>query len=139
MFSKKLFLAFGLVVLAFVFSACTSKPATNSQVTQNQAPVTFGEEAKAEVTIVFGDSGVVLSTSTVKSGGKITWTNNTQANVEVGSDPHPQHTTNQEITGGNFVIDLAPGASSTVTITKTGTFGFHDHEKPSVEGMVAVQ
>ena len=96
-------------------------------------------EAGDEATITFSDSGVSPSEVTVKSGGTITWVNNSSAKVQIGSAKHPTHTENPELTGGQFVTELEPGASASVTVTKTGTWGYHDHLKTSVFGKVIVE
>ncbi len=137
---NKLVLALGLLSVALVFSACGfNKPTVNSQNTQEQTTATTTADTSESVTIAFTDSGFDPISTAVKSGGEITWTNNSKSTVEIGSNPHPGHTDNQDITGNKFVIELAPGESSTVTVTKSGTFGFHDHLKPSFKGTVIVK
>lgn len=93
-----------------------------------------GEEA----TVTFSDSGVTAQV-TVKSGGSVKWVNSSSAKVQVASDPHPTHTTNPEITTGDFVMEIAPGGSTSVTVTKAGTWGFHNHLKPAVRGKIVVE
>ena len=46
---------------------------------------------------------------------------------------------NKELTNGEFVAELVPGASATVTLTKTGTWGYHDHLRPSTIGSVVIE
>ena len=76
---------------------------------------------------------------TIKSGESLTWVNNSSKSVQVGSANHPTHTLNRELTSGEFVTELAPGASATVTLTKKGTWGYHNHLDPSVTGKVVVE
>ena len=85
------------------------------------------------------DKGFEPENLTVKTGQVITWTNKTSKKVQIASDPHPTHTANSELTNGEFVTELAPGASANVTLTKVGAWGFHDHLNPSMKGKVTVQ
>lgn len=127
---------------AFVLSACnlykTSSTGSQTGTTQTQQQQQATPAASA-ATITFSDTGVSPATVTIKSGESLTWTNNGTKTVQVGSANHPTHTLNQELTSGQFVTDLAPGASATVTLTKVGTWGYHDHLDPSVKGKVVVQ
>ena len=129
----------GLIgVSALLLSAC-SLYGTNRGNSGNSAPQSSsGGQAQEAAAITFGDSGVTSQT-TVTSGGKIKWVNNSSKKVSVASDPHPVHSANSEITNGQFVIELAPGASAEVTVTKKGTWGFHDHLNPTTKGTVVVQ
>ena len=137
-------LVLGLIgVSALALSACNKTSSTGGTVTntsqENSTPASNDTESGEEVTITFSDSGVTPAQAEVKSGGTINWVNNSSKVVEVGSDPHPTHTVNTEISAGEFVIDLAPGASSKAKVIMSGTFGYHDHLKPSVRGKVVVK
>lgn len=146
----KKFTALGLVgTSALILSACSLPFGSQSQnesstasspSSQNTQSTSSGNTEPAEgTTVTFKDGVVTPATVTVKSGGSITWVNNGTSAIKVGSDPHPTHTANQELTGGEFVIDLPVGESATVTVAKVGTWGFHDHIKPTVKGSVTVQ
>lgn len=129
---------------ALVLSACDKVGnygggATGGSQNKEQQSASTNTESGEEVIITFTDDGFSPAQVTVKSGGAIKWVNNSSAKVQAASDPHPTHTTNPEITDGDFVIELAPGASSSVKITKSGTWGFHDHLKPAVRGKIVVQ
>ena len=89
--------------------------------------------------VVYTDSGFNPPSITVKSGENITWINNSSSTVQIGSDNHPTHTINQQITGDQLVIELAPGESSKVQLTKIGTWGYHDHLKSSMIGTLIVE
>lgn len=90
------------------------------------------------VTIRATDSGFNPTQAWVKSGGQITWVNNTSKKIAIGSDSHPTHTLNQEISGGKFVLELDPEKTKTVTVTKDGIWGYHDHLNSSVKGTVII-
>lgn len=129
---------------AFALSGCDlysksqDKNAGAANLLQQQQTTT-GSQAAERTTITFSDSGITPAQVTVKSGSFLTFQNNSTKKVSVGSDPHPTHTQNPEITGGEFVLDLEPGATSGVTMTKVGSWGFHDHLNPAVRGKVIVE
>ena len=137
---NKLALVGAVMASAFLLAACNKYGSSTSSTTTNQ-PAAQGTQSQDAITITITvtDNGFSPAESTVKSGGKVTWTNNSSKSVQVASDPHPTHTANPELTNGQSVAELAPGASVTVTLTKTGTWGFHDHLNPGVRGKVTVQ
>src|SRR3989344_3689955 len=135
-----------VAVLGLVLSACSLyKTSSNTDQigagdnTQQQSQAQTQQQEKVVATVTFSDSGVSPATVTIKSGEAITWTNSGSGAVQVASDPHPTHTDNKELSNGQSALQLAPGASSTVTLTKTGNWGYHDHLNPSVKGKVSVQ
>lgn len=144
MFLKK-FAVLGLIFAsAFALGGCDlysksqDKNADAANSTQQQQTTTGGQAAE-ETIITFSDTGITPAQVTVKSGSLLTFQNNSTKKVSVGSDPHPTHTQNPEITGGEFILDLEPGATSSVTMTKVGSWGFHDHLNPAVRGKVVVE
>jgi quinohemoprotein ethanol dehydrogenase len=64
----------------------------------------------------------------VKSGGKITWTND-------GKEPHDATAEDGSWTTG----EVAPGASATVTFDKPGTYTYLDKRHPWMFGQVTVE
>jgi len=142
---KKIAVIGFVIASSIAISACG--PSTTTQGTsqqnssvQEQSNSSQNVQAAEEVTITFSDEGVSPSPVKVKAGGSIKWVNNSSAKIQIGSDPHPTHTTNAQITGSQFVIELAPGQSSdSVKVTKTGTWGYHDHLNPVVRGKVVVE
>lgn len=128
---------------ALILSACNLYKTSSSgnqtgtaQTTQEQQPA---QTTASAATITFSNNGVSPATVTVKSGESVTWTNNSSKKVQVGSDNHPTHTLNQELTNGQFTVELAPGASTSETLTKKGSWGYHDHLSPSINGKVVVE
>lgn len=127
-----------------ILSACYHSKSTSSNQTQSGGKQQTGSHvtsgvAEGAVVITLTDGGFTPAQISVKSGGKVAYTNNSGAKIQIGSDPHPVHTANPELTGGDFVMEIAPGASATVALTKTGTWGYHDHLNPGIRGKVVVE
>ncbi len=145
----------GIVVIVivalgwFFFSTNQTKTEETAATTQNEVPTatssadTSSENTESQAsgsgsTITYTDSGFSPASLTVKSGESITWVNDSSSSVQVGSAIHPTHTVNQEITNNQFYVELAPGESAKVQLTKTGEWGYHDHLRPSMTGTITV-
>lgn len=139
---KKLTTIGAVASCAVLLSAC-SLYGNNAQPVDDQtgsnSQTAQGEFPKGTITISFSDSGVTPLATTVKSGENVIWLNESSKTIQVASNSHPTHTENRELTNGESVISVESGASATVTLTKTGTWGFHDHLNPKMEGSVVVQ
>lgn len=92
-------------------------------------------ETKAAATITYDGSSFSPINVTVKSGDKVTVTNNSNKQLEFASDPHPVHTDDTDLNAG----DEDPGKSKTFTVTKKGTFGFHNHYNAAQRGKIIVE
>lgn len=141
---KKISIVCSVLALVFTLSACNKLKGNSGSEGANQPKVVQDAQqavdAATQGTVVtFKDGAFSPSPVTVKSGEKLTWKNESDKNIQVASAPHPLHTTNPELTNGEFVIELAPGQSETVTLTTKGTFGYHDHLNASVFGQVVVE
>lgn len=112
----------------------TNQPATASPQTTTGEEQTTETETPSLATITFSSSGFSPSSVTIKSGGTITWVNDSNGTVEIGSAPHPTHTDNQEVSVGEYVLTLKAGEQKTVTLNRTGTFGYHKHNNFSGQG-----
>jgi plastocyanin len=91
--------------------------------------------AATQATITFNGSGFSPSTVTVASGAKITVVNSSTQTIDFASNPHPLHTDNPELNIGT----IAPGGSKTFTVTRVGTWGYHDHLNAIYGGTIIVQ
>lgn len=111
----------------------TTSPSTSS------AQQSSDQQGQTAVDITFDGNGFSPSSATVKSGGQLTWINNSSVDIEIGANPHPLHTGSREVSGGEFVLKLAPGEKKTIALTKTGTFGYHNHKSSSQGGSVTVE
>lgn len=139
---KKLLFPLTIAVIALTLSACKYGGQSQSgvQTGSTKQEMTSQEVLPAPdgVTVTYTNSGFEPASVTVSAGSTVTWKNSSSGSLQVGSDDHPTHKLNQEITSGAFTLNLAPGESKTVTVTKTGSWGYHDHLKPTVTGTIVV-
>jgi plastocyanin len=87
------------------------------------------------VEIKYTSSGFSPKTVTIKAGGTLKITNESGGSMQFNSDPHPSHT---NLPGLN-VGSIGAGSSAQVTLTKKGTFGAHNHLKPSDKVTIVVE
>jgi plastocyanin len=139
MISSRKLLALGAIVSAgLVLSACSKNGATPGSSSGSQSLTSQSAQVGA-ATITATGSGFEPAKVTVKSGEAITWVNKSAQTVSIGSDNHPTHTLDPDLTGGQFIIELAPGESKTVPVNVKGTHGYHNHLQPSQKGTVVIE
>ena len=115
------------------YKAPVASTSPSSSASSSASPVSSTSDAS---TITFSDSGFSPSTITVKSGSTVTVKNSSAStSLDFDSDPHPVHTDNPELNIGS----IAPGSSKSFTVTKTGSWGYHNHLNPSQRGTLVVQ
>lgn len=119
-----------------------SKPATTtttetsaSATTTETSTSTTPDAATSETVITYSNSGYSPATITVKNGTTVTIKNTSGHTMQFDSDPHPAHTTNEELN----VEKVGAGESQTFVVKRTGTFGYHNHLNPSETGTIIVQ
>jgi len=131
--SKKIVIGIIVLVLlgggAYLFlrQSDTHTNTTNVTNTQNDKP--------AAATITYSDSGYSPASVTVKSGEAVEIKNTSSHAMQFDSDPHPIHTNDPELNVGS----VNPGESMKFTVSKTGTFGYHNHLNPSDKGTIIVK
>lgn len=111
-----------------------SQPATSTASSQSQNP-TPATNQSASNAITFDGSQFSPATLTVKAGTTLTIKNTSSADLQMDSNPHPIHTDDTDLNVGL----VSAGQSKTFTVTKTGTFGFHNHLDPNVQGQITIQ
>jgi len=90
--------------------------------------------APVEVTLN-ADGSFTPSSVTVSVGRAVRFTNQSGAKGRVASNPHPAH----DGLPGFDSADLPAGLNYAYKFKRTGTFGFHNHLNPSMQGTVTVQ
>lgn len=100
-------------------------------------PSTSNDQATAPqtTTITYTNSGFSPATYTVKTGDTVTVENKSSHDLQFSSDNHPTHTAEPEL---NMNV-LRPGESGTFTVTKAGTWGFHNHLDAQHTGELVVK
>lgn len=134
----------GIIIVVVAIGAILflgKKPETitdaNNTSTTSESKDTVDDQAEAgqTVTITYTDDGFSPNSYTVKANGRVTVMNNSSRDLEFSSNDHPVHTDEPEL---NMSV-LQPGKSGTFTVTKTGTWGFHNHLRAEDTGKLIVQ
>lgn len=109
-------------------ASVTSEAATPVATPSGSAAPTAGE-----VAVRLTSAGFEPKQITVKVGQTVAFT--TDIKARISSDPHPVHTSNQEL---NLPATQA-GETVRITPTKVGTFGIHNHLDESQTMTMVVQ
>lgn len=124
-----------LLALVVATAACGGSGTSTSP---SPTPSPGGGTSTTTVTITA--SGVSPKSITVTQGSRVLFVNNDTRVHEMGSDPHPEHTTCPEI---NQVGFLNPGQSrETGNLVTVRTCGYHDHLNPgnqSLNGSITIR
>ena len=123
----------GGVVLA-VSSKKDDTIASTTQSTSQPGSSTTDQTTSAN-TITYSDNGFSPASLTVAAGTKITIKNISSNALQFNSNPHPQHTDDSELNVGS----IEAGSSKTITVTKTGSHGYHNHLNTGDTGTIVVQ
>ncbi|MDB5187232.1 MAG: hypothetical protein JWM07_704 [Candidatus Saccharibacteria bacterium] len=111
---------------------------SNKTTAETSAPAEESSQPTAETssaaTITYTDNGFTPNTLTVKKNSVITVTNKSSKNVMFSSADHPTHQEQPELN----MNTLNPGESGTITITKAGIWGYHDHIDETMTGTITV-
>lgn len=73
---------------------------------------------------------------TIKKGDTVRFVNNSDEDMMIVSNPHPEHT---DLPSLNSEKSLAPGGVYVYTFKNEGTWKYHNHSNPSVTGTVIVK
>ncbi len=143
---KKVVIILVIVVAVAAGAFALTRKSDNNTATNSSANPTSGDQAQtaspspsssqsAAAIITYSDSGFSPSSITVKSGDTVTIKNTSSNGLQLDSDPHPIHTDDTDLNVGT----VATGQSQTFTVTKKGTFGYHNHLNPSDKGEIVIQ
>ena len=108
---------------------------SQEQISDNTETSVTTTNNSTSVTITYSESGFGDPKITVPAGANITVKNTSSRTVDFASDEHPTHRINSELNVG----DIGPGESKTFTVSRKGTFGFHNHLNVSETGTITVQ
>lgn len=110
-------------------------PATSNSPVSNSNTAPAASQVASQGTINYTDNGFSPASLVVKSGSKVTISNNSSSVLQFQSNPHPVHTDDPQLNVGI----IAPGQSKTITVTTTGSHGYHNHKNLGDTGTLVVQ
>ena len=126
---KKAVIILSVLLVALVITGCGKQSAnTNTATSNNNATASAGNA------VTIKNFTFEPSTLTVKAGTTVTWTNQDSTSHQVASNPHPAHTDLPGLDSGT----LSQGQTYSFTFTTKGTFGYHCHLHPSMQGTIVV-
>lgn len=123
----------GIVVVIIIvggYVAFHKSPSSKS----NSSSSTTSSSTTAPNTISFDGNKFSPAVLTVKSGTMVTVKNASSQDLQMDSNPHPVHTDDTDLNVGL----VSAGQSQTFTASKTGSFGYHDHLDPSIQGKITI-
>jgi plastocyanin len=82
------------------------------------------------------DNGFEPSTLTINAGDTVKFENESSDDAWPASNVHPTH---QLYPGFDAKKPLLPGESYSFTFEKTGSWGYHNHLEPDVQGTIVVK
>lgn len=130
---KKVVIIIVIAILAIAAGAfMLTRDTENNNAAETATTVTTDSSGAV---ITYTDSGFSPSSSTVSSGTTITIKNDSTKSLQFASSDHPTHTKNPELNGAT----IEPGQTQTITVTKKGTNGYHNHLNASDTGTIIVQ
>ena len=142
---KPFILAVGVIVVIIIGIVVWKMNAEQNQL-PNTAPLASenGENAASQnakpapqaLTMLLTDEGFSPETLTINEGDTIIFINQSSGKMHIASDPHPAHTKYPEFDQKNSVD---AGGTYSFTFDKVGTWGFHNHNNPSMTGTIVVQ
>jgi plastocyanin len=138
---RRVLLAIGVIVVLVIVGLVlagnrdNSSPSPSVQPTASTQAQASESPSQSAATITYDSSGFHPGSTTVKSGDSVTFVNKSSAEIQVDSNPHPVHTDDTDLNVGS----IAPGQSVTVTLTKKGTFGLHNHLSPGNTTKITIQ
>ena len=112
-----------------------TKTETTNQETQTSTPNPPATEENQTGMIAYADGKFSPSSLTVKSGSTVTIMNKSSDVIQVDSNPHPAHTDNTELNVGT----IGASETRTFTITKAGSWRYHNHLESSEGGTIIVE
>lgn len=116
-----------LVAIAYSVWFKKQSPPTPSPSATTQSSIT---------TIKIENNRFIPTSVSVKVGQSVSFVNNDSTDHQLASDPHPTHTGYPPLNAGILSPD---GVAQSVTFTKKGVFGFHDHLNPTIKGQIVVE
>lgn len=125
----------GYFVLHNKSSSTTSNSSPSAASSTAASSTPSSTQTAAVATITYSGTGFSPSTTTVKSGDTVAIKNSSLQDMQMESNPHPLHTDDSDLNVGT----VGSNQTVTFTVTKKGTFGFHNHLNPSDTGTITIE
>jgi len=113
----------------------SSQPSSSQTSSAPQSSSNSSSNTPAAATITYDGNSFSPSSVTVKSGDTVAIKNTSSSDVQFQSNPHPTHTDDTDL---NVGVVMA-GQTANFTVTKKGTFGYHNHLNPDQTGSITIQ
>lgn len=132
--SKKILIITAVVIVIFsTFLFFNKEPNTDTNLsTKFFKP---SEILSTDTIVRVTDNGFDPGTITINVGGRVVWLNDTKDYVWPASDPHPTH---GDYPGFDPEEPFLGGEVWAFKFDKVGTWGYHNHLKPSQRAKVVV-
>ena len=95
-----------------------------------------GSSAGGDNVVQMKADGFEPSTLTIKSGDTVEFKNESGEDKWPASNVHPTH---ELYPGFDAKKPLLPGDTYSFTFTKSGSWGYHNHLEPEIQGTIVVQ
>ncbi len=136
----------GLIVVAFIIigvsfvggkrSAPEKADVDAQEAAENaQSAEAMKKQAAVEIDYTY-ENGFTPDHVTIKSGATVKFVNNSSSEMWVASNPHPFHT---DYPGFDENQSVLKGGIYQFTFTKMGNWGFHNHRRPKIGGVINVK
>ncbi len=100
---------------------------------------TASAEVTVAATIAYENGEFSPDCLQISQGTTVTWVNQGDKDIQIGADPHPVHSSNKEVSNGDYVLILGSGEEATVTVNTIGKSAYHDHLNASAGGAIIVE
>lgn len=129
------FVALVVIGALFIFTKKGSTPSTQDSNINASQSANPGSSSTSIADITYNDDGFTPTKLIVKVGDVIAIKNQSKIALQLASDPHPVHTANKDLNQQS----IPAGGSLAFTVTKKGTFGYHNHNNTGHTGSIVVE
>ncbi len=132
--NKKIALIVGILVVIVIGVGVYIAMQKNTSSPSSTSSTTPSSSQNVAATITYSDSGFSPASVTVKAGDTVAIKNTSSQALQMDSNPHPAHTDDTDLNVGS----VPAGQTVTFTVSKKGTFGYHNHFNPSDTASITI-
>ena len=113
-----------------------------------ESPFVLVVPTGVEHTVMYGDDGYIPSSLSIAAGDTVIFQNISSHSIWPASNAHPTHTIYpgsgiKKCGGGEVIFDacstIAPGQAWEFIFTEQGKWRYHNHMRPSIQGIIIVE